>query len=70
MMRTYREQDGAAAWVPREVEPHALGEFSSFATVHWNARNEAGEVMRDTYTTYHLLETPRGLRFLSYTNHS
>jgi len=69
MMRAYRDQHGAASWTPVEVEPHPLGEFSSFVTVRWNARNDDGDVVRDTKTTYHLLAAGDGWRFLSYTNH-
>ena len=48
----------------------AIGAYPSvFATVHWNALDADGQVVRDTWTSYHLLATPDGLRFLSYTNH-
>jgi hypothetical protein len=69
MMRAYRDQHGAAMWTPLEVNGHPLGEFSSFATVRWNARNDDDVVVRDTKTTYHLLASDAGWRFLSYTNH-
>src|SRR5829696_1144887 len=52
MMRAYRHQNGAATWVPLEIDVHPLGEFCSFATVRWNAHNDDGEVVRDTQTTY------------------
>jgi hypothetical protein len=45
------------------------GEHSVFATVHWNALDVDGQVVRDTWTSYQLLATPDGWRFLSYTNH-
>ena len=38
-------------------------------TVHWNALDVDGQVVRDTWTSYQLLATPDGWRFLSYTNH-
>jgi hypothetical protein len=68
IMSGYRGQ-GAAVWLPVEVEPHQLGDAASFATVRWNATDESGAVIRDTRTTYHLLAGPEGWRFLSYTNH-
>jgi hypothetical protein len=68
MMNAYRGQ-GAAQWVPITIEPHQIGDFACFATVRWNARDESGEVIRDTYTTYHLLAGGGLWRFLSYTNH-
>jgi SnoaL-like domain len=68
IMTTYRGM-GAAKWSPVEIEPHPLGDSSSFTTVRWNARDEAGNITRDTRTTYHLLGSPHGWRFLSYTNH-
>ena len=40
-----------------------------FATLHWNAVDTDGQVQRDTKTSYQLLATPDGGRFLSYTNH-
>lgn len=51
------------------MEGWALGDSASFVTVRWNAKDERGNVMRDTGPTYHLLATPEGWRFLSYTNH-
>ena len=68
MMSGYRGK-GATAWLAVEIEPHQLGEAASFTTVRWNARDNAGTVVRDTRTTYHLLRDPSGWRFLSYTNH-
>jgi len=46
-----------------------LGEYSAFVTVHWNAFDADEQVVRDTWTSYQLLTTPDGWRFLSYTNH-
>jgi hypothetical protein len=37
--------------------------------VHWNAFDADEQVVRDTWTSYQLLTTPDGWRFLSYTNH-
>jgi hypothetical protein len=65
----YRVTSGVVAWTPVEIDARQLGEHSVFATVHWNAVNADGEVVRDTWTSYHLLSTPEGWRFLSYTNH-
>src|SRR5262245_29465379 len=54
IMSTYRGM-GAAVWSPVEIEPHPLGDSASFATVRWNAKDERGNIIRDTRTTYHLL---------------
>ena len=65
----YRITTGVVEWTPVEIDARSLGEHSVFATLHWNALDADGEVVRDTRTSYHLLETPDGWRFLSYTNH-
>jgi hypothetical protein len=65
----YRYAAGAGKWTPVEIDRRQLGEHSVFATVHWNALDEDGQVVRDTWTSYQLLATPDGWRFLSYTNH-
>lgn len=65
----YRVTKGVIAWTPVEIDARQLGEHSVFATVHWNAISSEGDVVRDTWTSYHLLATPDGWRFLSYTNH-
>lgn len=58
-----------ATWKPVEIDTRQLGEHAVFTTVRWNALDAEGQVLRDTRTTYHLLATPDGWRFLSYTNH-
>jgi len=68
MIGMYRGK-GAATWSPLEIDVHPTGESACFATVRWNARDDDGNVVRDTRTTYHLLDGPDGWRFLSYTNH-
>ena len=71
MMDAYRGQ-GAATWSPIEIESHPLGEHASFVTVHWNALDAGGTVLRDTRTTYHVIaapEEPQSWRLVSYTNH-
>jgi hypothetical protein len=65
----YRITTGVVEWTPVEIDARSLGDHSLFATLHWNAYDADGEVVRDTRTSYHLLETPDGWRFLSYTNH-
>jgi hypothetical protein len=67
MMDAYRGA-GAATWSPVAIDAHPLGEHASFATVRWNALDTAGNVLRDTTTTYHALTGAGGCRFLSYTN--
>ena len=47
-----------------------LGEYSAFATVHWNAVDQNEQVVRDTSTSYQLLLTPDGWHFASYTTHA
>jgi hypothetical protein len=65
----YRVTRDVVAWTPVEIDARQLGEHSVFATLHWNALNADGQVVRDTWTSYQLLATPDGWRFLSYTNH-
>ena len=60
---------GVATWRRVELETRELGEYSVFATAHWNALDADGQVHRDTWTSYQLLATLDGWRFLSYTNH-
>ena len=68
MMDAYRGAV-AATWAPVEIDSRELGEHASFETVRWNALDADGKLLRDTVTTYHLLATAEGPRFLSYTNH-
>ena len=68
MIDAYRG-GGVATWKRVGIETRELGEHAVFATVRWNALDSDGNVLRDTRTTYHLLATPDGWRFLSYTNH-
>jgi len=65
----YRVTTAVIEWKPVEIDARQLGEHSVFATLHWNAVNADGQVVRDTWTSYQLLATPDGWRFLSYTNH-
>jgi hypothetical protein len=60
---------GVVSWSPVEIDARQLGEHSVFLTTHWNAADQNGQVIRDTWTSYQLLATPDGWRFLSYTNH-
>jgi SnoaL-like domain len=68
MIDAYRG-GGVATWKRVELDTRELGEHAVFTTVQWNALDSAGNVLRDTRTTYHLLATPDGWRLLSYTNH-
>lgn len=65
----YRRAADVRAWAAREINTLQLGEHSAFVTVHWNAFDADEQVVRDTWTSYQLLTTPDGWRFLSYTNH-
>jgi hypothetical protein len=67
-MDAYRAA-GYTSFVPVELDPRQLGERAAFVTVRWHAMDSAGGVARDSQTTYHLLTTEDGWRFLSYTNH-
>lgn len=60
---------GYASFSPVAVDTRHLGEQAAFTTVRWHALDSDGKLARDTMTTYHLLATPAGWRFLSYTNH-
>ena len=60
---------GYAGFAPVAIDTRELGEKVRFTTVRWHATDAEGRVVRDTFTTYHLLATPDGWRFLSYTNH-
>jgi hypothetical protein len=68
IMDAYRDA-GYASFSPVSIDTRELGEHAAFTTVRWHALDHDGNVARDTMTTYHLLATPAGWRFLSYTNH-
>ena len=68
VMDAYREA-GYASFAPVEIDTRHLGDRAAYATVRWHALDAEGNVARDTQTTYHMLATPDGWRFLSYTNH-
>ena len=68
IMGAYRDA-GYASFSPVAIDTRQLGERAAFTTVRWHALDSDGNVARDTLTTYHLLATPTGWRFLSYTNH-
>jgi SnoaL-like domain len=68
IMDAYRDA-GYADFSPVEIDTRHLGERAAFTTVRWHALDTDGNVARDTLTTYHLLASPAGWRFLSYTNH-
>jgi hypothetical protein len=65
----YRSAAHVESWTRVSTDVRQLGEHSVFATVHWHALDADGQVVRDTWTSYQLLATPDGWRFLSYTNH-
>jgi hypothetical protein len=68
MVQAYRFI-GVDSWRRIETDIRQLGEDSVFVTVNWNTVDPEGQVLRDSWTSYHLLTTPDGWRFLSYTNH-
>jgi hypothetical protein len=68
-IKAYRAAAHAEKWTPVTIDTRQLGAHSVFATVRWNALDADGQVVRDTWTSYQLLATPDGWRFVSYTNH-
>lgn len=60
---------GVAGWRRVETEVRELGEHSLFVTVNWNTVDAEGHVLRDSWTSYQMLATSNGWRFLSYANH-
>ena len=68
-IEAYRKAAQVEKWKRISLDVRQLGEYAIFATVNWNALDTDGQVVRDTWTSYHLLSTPDGWRFLSYTNH-
>lgn len=60
---------GYAEFTTVELDTHQLGDRAAFVTVRWHALDAAGQVARESLTTYHVLATDAGWRFLSYTNH-
>ena len=67
-MDAYRDA-GYASFSPVSIDTRQLGEWAAFTTVRWHALDANGRVARNSLTTYHLLQTETGWRFLSYTNH-
>jgi hypothetical protein len=68
LMKAYRSTGAARADIAEmNVEP--LGKSGAIATVRWHVLNEAGTLLRDFRTSYHLLRTGEAWRILSYTNH-
>jgi hypothetical protein len=68
-IEAYRKAAQVENWKRISLDVRQLGDYAVFATGHWNALDTDGQVVRDTWTSYHLLSTPDGWRFLSYTNH-
>jgi hypothetical protein len=68
IINAYRDA-GYASFSPVEINTRQLAELAAFTTVRWHALDSDGNVVRDTRTTYHVLATSNGPRFLSYTNH-
>jgi hypothetical protein len=68
-INAYRRAAGVETWQRLETDTRQLGEHSVFVSVHWNALDANGKVVRNTWTSYQLLATTEGWRLLSYTNH-
>lgn len=60
---------GVVSWKRVDTEVRQLGKDSVFVTVNWNTVDTDGQVLRDSWTSYLLLTTQDGWRFVSYTNH-
>jgi hypothetical protein len=67
-MQAYRFTN-VVTWKRVETNTRQLGESSAFVTVNWNTVDTNGHVLRDSWTSYQLLSTSDGWRFISYTNH-
>jgi hypothetical protein len=65
----YRRAARVETWKRFETDTRQLGEHSVFVSVHWNALDAKGAVVRDTWTSYQLLGNPEAWQLLSYTNH-
>jgi hypothetical protein len=65
----YRRVARVETWKRLETDTRQLGEHSVFVSVHWNALDANGTVVRDTWTSYQLLGNPEEWQLLSYTNH-
>ncbi len=68
VIESYRTA-GYAGFAAVAIDTRELGDRAAFTTVRWHAIDADGCVVRDTFTSYHMLATPRGWQFLSYTNH-
>ncbi|HEX2068657.1 MAG TPA: nuclear transport factor 2 family protein [Actinomycetota bacterium] len=68
LMKAYRKAGAARADIS-ELDVVTMGKSAAMTTVRWNVVDEAGRLVRDFRTTYHLLRADDGWRILSYTNH-
>ena len=53
----YRRAGGVRTWQRLETDIRQLGAHSAFVSVHWNALDVDELIVRDTWTSYHLLDT-------------
>lgn len=68
LMKAYRSAGAARADIA-ELDVMSLGKSGAMATIRWRVLNEAGTLLRDFRSTYHLLRADDAWRILSYTNH-
>ena len=68
LMNAYHTAGAARADIA-EIDVTPLGTSGAVTTVRWHVVNEAGILLRDFRTTYHLLRLDEAWRILSYTNH-
>lgn len=68
LMTAYQSAGAARADIA-EIDVMLLGKSGAMVTVRWHVVDEAGLILRDFRTTYHLLRTNGAWRILSYANH-
>lgn len=68
LMNAYQSAGAAGADIA-EIDVVPLGKSGTMATVRWRVVNEAGTILRDFRSTYHLIRAGEAWRILSYTNH-
>lgn len=68
LMQAYQSAGAARADIA-EIDVLPLGKSGAMTTVRWHVVDEAGTILRDFRSTYHLLHVDEAWRILSYTNH-
>lgn len=68
LMQAYRDSGATSADI-KGFETKPLGRSGASVTVHWHIVDAEGGLVRDLFTTYHLLRDADSWKILSYTNH-